>query len=137
MAIKVYAPAKVTNGSLVFSKPDQVRNDLESLEGKAVHVTVEKQTRSLQQNALYWACCQRLAKELGWLPDEIHEYNKEHCNAQTRSLANQQTGEVSDIRVPGSTARLALDAFSEYLEKCNAFWGELGYEFLINEDNNG
>ncbi len=98
-----------------------------------IEITDEKnQTRSQQQNALYWSWVTLLGNEIG--------YSKTECSLllQDRFLGRDEftnqagTVEVSQIR---STKKLKVKEFAEYLEKIEIFSAqELSYQLPRPED---
>ena len=109
----------------------QYKHALAELRGnvklREVIITVQRATRSLLQNALYWKWNQIISEETGMDPNDVHEFNKSECNHDHFSWCDKTTGELRDRVIPKSTANLSKDAFSEFLERVQRFWATQGY----------
>jgi len=118
------------NGGVSVSHREQfIARVVEAFRGLRVVWIVEKETRSLRQNALYWGLWVDLIhKELGWDESYIHHWNKEHFNLRTESVADPKTGEIKDVSWPGDTHDMPKDAFSEFLERVQRGWAEKGID---------
>lgn len=100
-------------------------------------VTIERAhaTRSLEQNALYWAgFVNPIAEYCGETPRVMHEYLKTRFlpshrrKTKTIVLANRRTGEVLDeyeVDLSSTTTLNKVD-FSEYLSAIQVFAASLG-----------
>ena len=113
-------------GELRIADPIRWRARLSRLSGKRVLVTVqrEKHARSLKANAYLWGVVYEvLAEWSGHSPEEIHEAMK-MTFLPRRQLTIKATGEVMDI--PGSTATLDSEAFSDYVSRVKLFAAESG-----------
>lgn len=74
-------------------------------------------SRSSRANRYYWGVVLKLiAAESGHTADELHEIEKMRHLSKTVEWTNPTTGEVEEMRIPGSTARLTISQFSDYLE---------------------
>jgi hypothetical protein len=130
MSRKIHAHGLVENGELRLLHRKAFMEGVSQFSGDVL-LTVEKATRTNKQNAYYHVCCEHVATQLeGWTHEDVHEYNKILYNAQIKLLPDPETGELLEIKVPGSTAVLPKDAFAELLEKCNIGWGERGIQFF-------
>lgn len=129
MSRRIVTSAHVDEGGAlhVHHRDSFERRIAEQFKDKRVRVTVEKETRNLQQNALLWVWNTLLGNELGWTPDEIHEYTKSEINRKHKMVTDKRTGELVDAVFPGDTHTLTVDEFGEYLERYVQFWGEKGY----------
>lgn len=88
-----------------------------------------KRTRSLDQNAYYWAAV--VTPWLAWLreaegtdfidKEQAHEALKAAVLG-VKTVANKQTGVC--VEVPPRTRRMQTDEFSDYVERCIKFLAE-------------
>jgi hypothetical protein len=113
--------AIVQDGHLIMEVRGLYARHLQSLEGKRVTVTVEKEKRkrSNQQNKYYWGVVlQLIAEHTGEDPENIHEALKAH-------FAPKHV--VGNIVIPSATRYLDTIDFSTFVEKV-ARWAaeELG-----------
>lgn len=118
---RILALGTVHRGQLVISRRDQFDAELRQLNGPVL-LTVERETRTLRQNAFYHVWNGIIAKELGWTPSEVHEFNKRECNERVKTYADRETGELVEVRFGASTADLPIDAFSEFMERVRQYW---------------
>jgi hypothetical protein len=89
-----------------------------------IEVVRRREKRSGQQNRLLWAIYTAIADATGHTPEEIHDYFK-HKFLPPRVI--ELGGEA--VEVPGSTAIQDVPAFSEYVERVQAFAAsELGVQ---------
>jgi hypothetical protein len=86
--------------------------------------------RSNQQNRYFWrVCCQTLAE---WFTEQGQTMTKDQakfifcCDHLPETFTNPVTGEVKVA--PGSTSKLSIPEFAEFLEKCLADMANLGIE---------
>jgi len=112
-------------GQLIVREPTKWRAWLARNRGRDVVLSVgrEQHPRSLSANAYLWGVVYAtLAEWSGHDADELHAIFKE------RFLPHRQivlpTGEVCEVL--GSTARLNVEAFSEYVSKVKRFAAECG-----------
>ena len=90
-----------------------------------------KAKRSLDANSLYWVRMQEIGNALGYGPDEMHEVFKAmFLPPVTIDLGTEQRV------VSGSSAKLKVKAFSEYLERVEA-WASANGIHLSNQPENG
>jgi len=104
-------------------------------DGERVAVTVEKSTRSLRQNRMYWWWCNKVAAHFGCDPDYIHAENKRLFNAKVTAKADPHTGAITEESYPGSTADLAVDAFAAFMERVQRAWTEQGVDLPEPNDD--
>jgi len=100
-------------------------------------LVAEKDTRSLQQNALLWVWNTIVGNDLGWEPEEVHEFTKSKVHLVHKTWTDKITGEIVDEAFPGDTHTLAKDAMSEYMEKFQRFWAEQGIVLPSSEEEYG
>jgi len=112
-------------GQLIVREPVRWRAWLAYQRGRDVVLSVgrEQHPRSLSANAYLWGVVYRTLSEWsGHDEDELHAILKE------RFLPHRQitlpTGELCEV--VGSTARLDVEAFSEYVSKVKRFAAECG-----------
>jgi hypothetical protein len=108
----------ITAGKLIFDSPVDVLAHLQSLEGKRVEVTVERQKRKRtnQQNRWYWGVVLQLISEhTGEDPENLHEALKAH-------FAPKHV--VGNIVVPSASRYLDTMDFSTYCEKVRRWAAE-------------
>jgi len=103
-------------------------------DGERVCITVEKSTRNLRQNALYWVWCTLVGKERGWEKEYTHYLNKLTCNRTTVAIADPRTGEIKEDYYPGSTSVLSVDAFAEFMARVQRYWAEEGIDLPSSND---
>lgn len=92
----------------------------------------KKATRTLRQNAFYFAICQRLAKYLTDNGSEVYTANDMHEMAKKaylrRDVINPHTGAIVG-ETAGSTTSLSPEEFSEYVDRFQAdIWTEFDIE---------
>lgn len=89
-----------------------------------IEVVRRREKRSGAQNRLLWAIYTAIADATGHTPEEIHDYCKRRF-LPPRVIA---LGEA-EIEVPASTAVQDVPAFSDYVERVQAFASnELGVQ---------
>lgn len=82
-------------------------------------VLIEKKhaTRSLAQNAYYWAgVVDSISEHTGYTPDEVHEFLKAKFLPKTITLADHQGEIKEEVTIGVSTAVLNKLEFGEYIE---------------------
>jgi hypothetical protein len=86
---------------------------IQSFEGKAVHITVDKHSgkRSHRQNALWWVYVTILANEIGYNKNEMHEILK--MKFLKKEKVDEKTGEVFEFLC--STTSLNKTEFGEMI----------------------
>lgn len=78
-------------------------------------------SRSARANRYYWGVVLKMmAAESGHTADELHEVEKMRHLSSVVEVVNPETGEVEEMRIPGSTAKLTISEFSDYLERVMA-----------------
>jgi len=114
------------------------KNNLDGLIGKlkeldqdklwSVTVKPYKSTRSLDQNEYYWKLVTELADYFGLKSkDEMHEVLLYKLLSEEKQIKNLK------VMTIGSTTKLNVKQFNEYLEKVKDF--ARGYGFKLNEEN--
>ena len=113
------------------------KNNLDGLVGKlkeldqdklwSVTVKPYKSTRSLDQNDYYWRLVAELANYFGLKSkDEMHEVLLYKLLSKEKQIKNLK------VMTVGSTTKLNVKQFNEYLEKVKEF--ARGYGFKLNEE---
>lgn len=75
-------------------------------------------SRSSRANRFYWGVILKLmAAESGHTAEDLHEVEKMRHLSKVVEIVNPQTGEVEEMRIAGSTARLTISEFSDYMER--------------------
>lgn len=100
-----------------------------------VMVTVERVTRNLRQNALYWVWCTKIGIHFGCDPEYIHSENKRLFNGKVTVKVDPRTGAITEETFPASTADLSVDAFALFLEKVQRNWTEQGVDLPSPNDD--
>jgi hypothetical protein len=102
--------ASIENGNLHIDNPAEYNRHINSLNGKRVNVTVEKQTRrrTLDQNAWYWGVVLKLISEhTGQDAQSLHEAFK-------YMFSDKIT--IKGLVIPKSSRTRDTIDFSEYCE---------------------
>tara|TARA_R100001369_G_scaffold79696_1_gene109774 strand:- start:145 stop:516 length:372 start_codon:yes stop_codon:yes gene_type:complete len=93
----------------------------------SVNKTPHKSTRSLSQNEYYWRFLTELADYFGLKSkDEMHEVLLYKLLSEEKQIKNLK------VMTIGSTTKLNVKEFNEYLEKVKDF--ARGYGFKLNEE---
>lgn len=111
----------VEDGKLRIIRQSQFEAGLVFFDGPVV-VTVERETRTLRQNAFYHLWNGIIERELGWSQGDAHEHNKIVCNTKVLYLPDVETGELVETKIGASTARMSIDAFCEYMDRVRLYW---------------
>lgn len=104
-----------------------------------ITVTIEKAhaTRSLEQNAMYWAgYVNPLAEFTGYSPKWMHAYLKKRCLPAKKMLIQDKNGvvvEEADLEALTTTTLNKVE-FSEYLHEIEEFAQSLGVEVGSNRE---
>ena len=136
MSKRVWSSGVVEGGKIVLSHRNRFDDSIsrEFKEGDRVMLTVERSTRNLRQNALYWLWVGMISKENGWDIDYIHHHNKTTYNLVTVINPNPDTGEFEEVQYPGDTHKMSLDAFAEFMERVQRGWAEQGIDLPSSND---
>lgn len=130
--------AKLENGVLQLNR-DRLRNELKGRQDCAVTITIERKhaTRSLSQNALYWAVyVETISEHTGYTPDEIHELLKAKFLPKKVAIADGNGELIDDIMIGGTTTRLNKIQFGEYLQSIHE-WASNKLGLWIPEPTDG
>jgi len=94
-----------------------------------VEVSEHKDSRSHQQNKLYWALITEMSSYLGHTTEEVHDLMRYKYLSFKELVGNEEI-----TRVP-STAQLSIKTFNEYYDKVAQFAYGLG--FILDMDQYG
>ncbi len=109
--------AKARDGTISFDNKMAVFNCLIDLEGKKLIVKIEKEktTRTLNQNAYYWAYLRIIANETGHTEYELHSLFKRIFLPPVFKTVLGKS-----FKIPASTKEMSKAEFGEYLDKIAA-----------------
>lgn len=113
--MKIMTRARVKNGRCIHASASEVIAAVRAFDGKSITITFEeaKRKRSNAQNDYYWHLLGLIAKETGYRgTQELHEKLKYELNGETFI-----TPDGHEMRMPRSTAKLAVGEFSAYIER--------------------
>ena len=128
MSKKIYTTAHYEDGRVVIHHNGRFIDGCAKFKG-TFRIIAEKDTRKLNQNALYWVWNDIIAKaNEGWDAEDAHAVNKVDCNGKHITWIDKDTGEIKDRAIPQSTARLSIDAFGEFMERVQRYWSEHGID---------
>lgn len=100
-----------------------------------VEVTRRRATRSIQQNAYYWAVAVHLLSEhTGYTPEEVHEFLKAKFIPKKMAIAKGNGEIVDEYVLGGSTRRMNTIEFGEYLETVRR-WAAEELDVVIPDPN--
>lgn len=118
-------PATVKEGQLVIPSTPALKEVLYQLkEGEAVRIKIlrQKKIRSLRQNSYYWGVVlPYISRDTGHSIEELHEVFKRMFLPRQIVMFNGK-----EYPLPGSTAKLTSQDFTEFLERVRALAGEMG-----------
>ena len=92
-----------------------------------VEVSEHKDSRSHQQNKLYWALITEMASYLGHTTEEVHDLMRYKYLSFKELVGNEEI-----TRVP-STAQLSIKTFNEYYDKVAQFAYSLGFRLDMDQ----
>ena len=133
MSKKIRARGVIEGGTLRIIHERDFLARLGEMKG-SVSVTVERETRTMAQNNYLWAMNTKLANELGWTAEEVHEYSKSRWNQVHKTRVDKATGEIRDVSFPGTTHDKSIDAMAEYIDAFIRGWAEEGYSLESPEE---
>jgi hypothetical protein len=130
--------ARINNGKLSNSTSAQIKEYINSLEGKEIEITLKRarSKRSDRQNRYYFGCVVVIVRNA--LKDLGHELTSEECHEWLKikfnsvSLAND-TGEFIGS-IGGSTTAMSKTEFGEYIERIARWCAEM-LSVVIPEPN--
>ena len=92
-----------------------------------VEVSEHKDSRSHQQNKLYWALITEMYSYLGHTTEEVHDLMRYKYLSFKELVGNEEI-----TRVP-STAQLSIKTFNEYYDKVAQFAYGLGFRLDMDQ----
>lgn len=114
---------EVKNGNVSLRNPDTFGRFLDILEGETVEVVVRKpkKQRTLPQNGYYWGVIiDRISKETGMLPDEVHDVLKSKFLKKDVQVGDEV---VTVIRSTSDLDR--HEEWPEYMRRCRQYANEM------------
>lgn len=111
---------------------DDFTRALQSFRDGPVTVRIERKraTRSTQANRLYWGVyVATLSDYTGFTPDEMHEVLKAKFLPKRLAVCDRNGEVVDEYVLGGSTTKLDVVEFGDYLAAIQAWAQELGIEF--------
>jgi hypothetical protein len=111
---------------------------LRQLRDGEVEIRIERKraTRNQQQNRLYWGVVLwALSEHTGYTPDELHEICKAKFLPKQLAVADGNGEVVGEFVIGGSTTKLSMGEFSDYLRQIKLWAAELGV--VIPESSEG
>jgi hypothetical protein len=108
---------EVKDGKLIADRPDFLKQSFACREGKRCTVTVAdyKTTRSLRQNAYYWAVVIKTIMDEGFGAETDEKTHLALC-AMYAPLKVIDCGNVKDVVVQGRTSDMSTKEMEDYLE---------------------
>jgi len=110
-----------------FRERQMLIDSLRGLRGMhRVTIVKHRPRRTDAQNRFYWPCYVKPFAD--WLQEQDEDANEETAHEILKSrflqktILNESTGEV--LAYVGSTSKLSVEEFGEYLEKCAKFLAE-------------
>jgi hypothetical protein len=98
-------------------------NDLDKSKRYVANVTLQKSTRSLEQNDRLWKMYEQLGNHIGMFKDDVHELMGYKFLRYTKEL----NGEV--VELIKSTTKLNTKEMTEYQEKIELWASQIGFFF--------
>lgn len=92
-----------------------------------VEVAEHKDSRSIQQNKLYWSLITEMSSYLGHTTDEVHDLMRYKFLSYKELVGNEEI-----TRVP-STTQLSIKAFNEYYDHVSQFAYGLGFRLDLEQ----
>ena len=92
-----------------------------------VEVSEHKDSRSIQQNKLYWSLITEMSNYLGHTTDEVHDLMRYKFLSYKELVGNEEI-----TRVP-STTQLSIKAFNEYYDQVSQFAYGLGFRLDLEQ----
>ena len=101
-------------GTLVWKNLGQVKKFMSGLpHGRyIIKISEYKENRSIDQNKFYWKLLEIISAEIGYEPDELHEFYK--YKFLQKNFEDRNGNLVKGL---ASTTKLNVDEFNEYIEK--------------------
>lgn len=122
----IVVPAQLVSGRLKVNRP-RLAKLLARRKDCELELVIERKhaTRSLHQNAWYWAgVIQPIADYTGYTPEETHELLKARFLPKRLAIADGNGVVVDEVVIGGSTTKLNKIQFGEYVEEIRRWAGE-------------
>lgn len=126
----------VKDGILMVRNKARLDACVKSWRDCEVTITVEKKhaTRSLEQNAAYWAAIVKpLSDHTGYQPDEIHDILKAKFLPKKLALLDRNGDVLDEYVIGGTTTTLDKIQFGEFIRDIQVWAAEkLGLDLQID-----
>lgn len=116
---EIVTTAELKRGRMQIRNWNRVASELGAMRDGELRISITRAhaTRSLNQNAWYWACVVGLvAEHTGYTPDEIHEIYKAKFIPKRLALANGNGEITGEFVIGGTTTQLNKLEFGEFCE---------------------
>ncbi len=126
MQLKLYAPQQA-HAELTKLWP-QIKKALEA--GHKLELTIKREKRSLDQNALMWSCLTDLSKQVEWYGQKLTK--EEFKDLLTAGLKKQKAIPGIDggfVMVGSSTSSMTKEEMSDLITLAHAFGDERGVKW--------
>ena len=129
----IVVQARIEKGELKVPSRQMLLSALKHWPDGPVDLEVRpyEERRRLRANNFYWLAIGKVVAHeraegigQGWDKDDWHLYLAREFNGKVLSDLDPETGEVTEIRVGLSTAKLTIEAFGVYLESCLNLFAE-------------
>ena len=127
MKIRPLLPARIEKGKILWQNPVMTAQVMRELEGEQVKVSIKPftKTRSLNQNAYYWAVIiATLADFTGYSTDEMHEVLRVKFLPYKANVGNEE------VTITKSTTDLDTTEFEKYLAEIRE-WASVALEVFL------
>ena len=127
---------KIENGKLELFKPDLFKMYYQSMEG-LVGLTIRKKgkIRSNPQNNTYWMWCTEIGDDLGYAPEEMHNYFKSEFLKEVKMIQSK-SGIIKEVTMIQSTTKQTTITMKQFMDKIWRFAGEMGIILTDPDDFN-
>lgn len=132
MAVAFSLTARLMKGKLHVRAWNRFTEALRHCKDGEYVISIERRhaTRSNQQNRLYWGVyVEALSNHTGYSPDEIHEILKAKFLPKKLALCDGNGEVVDEYVLGGSTTKLDVIAFGDYLAAIHEWAESLGCKF--------
>ena len=122
---------KVSNGKIEWKNENYLNFNLPKYEGYSgvLKIKTKKNTRSLNQNALYWVWCGIIGETFGNTPEETHTILKGLVGHKKQVKIGKKT-----YTIPRSTTSYTVGEFVEYMFNVEVWAGQEGIALPSPED---
>jgi hypothetical protein len=126
MQLKLYAPQQA-HAELTKLWP-QIKEALQN--GHKLELTIKREKRSLDQNALMWSCLTDLSRQVEWYGNKLTK--EEFKDLLTAGLKKQKAIPGIDggfVMVGSSTSKMTKEEMSDLITLAHAFGDERGVKW--------